>query len=91
MSPHVQMVIISFWVSGVTGEAIAGDTYSQLKKWQLDPQLLHGQVFDGPGAMAGRSKRVAARITALFPKAVFTHCAAHRLNLCAVKCCREVI
>ena len=42
--------------------------------------------------MAGKSKGAATRITSLYPKAVYTHCAAHRLNLCVVKCCdiREV-
>ena len=78
--------------SGVTGEAIAGDILEQLTEWQLEPQLLRGQAYDGAGAMAGRSKGAAARITSQYPKAVYTHCAAHRLNLCVVKCCsvREV-
>ena len=42
--------------------------------------------------MAGQTKGTAARIQSLYPKAVYTHCAAHRLNLCVVKCCsiREV-
>ncbi len=74
-------------MSGVTGEAIAGDILSKLTIWQLDPQLLRGQSFDGAGAMAGRSKGVAARITSLYPRAVYTHCAVHRLNICVVKCC----
>ena len=39
--------------------------------------------------MAGRT---AAHILSIYPKAVYTHCAAHQLNLCIVKCCniREV-
>ena len=37
--------------------------------------------------MAGSSKGTAARITSLYPKTLYTHCAAHRLNLCVVKCC----
>ncbi len=79
-------------LSGVTGEAIAGDILAQLTEWQLDPKLLRGLAFDGAGAMAGKSKGAAARLTSLYPKAVYTHCAAHRLNLCVVKCCdiREV-
>lgn len=79
-------------LSGVTGEAIANDIISQLSDWQLDPQLLRGQAFDGAGAMAGRTRGASSRIMALYPKALYTHCAAHRLNLCVVKCCsiREV-
>lgn len=78
--------------SGVTGEAIADAILEQLAKWQLQPQFLRGQAYDGAGAMAGRSKGTGARIAALHPKALYTHCAAHRLNLCVVKCCsiREV-
>ena len=37
--------------------------------------------------MAGKSKGVAAVIARLNPKALYTHCASHRLNLCVVKCC----
>ena len=42
--------------------------------------------------MAGQTKGVAARICAKYPKALYSHCASHRLNLCIVKCCsiREV-
>ena len=35
--------------------------------------------------MAGRSKGVATKITGPYPKALYTHCAAHWLNLCVVK------
>ena len=37
--------------------------------------------------MSGSSKGVAARITSKYPKALYTHCASHHLNLCVVKCC----
>ena len=78
--------------SGVTGEALADDILSALVEWQLQPQLLCGQAYDGAGAMAGKSKGVASRILSKYPKALYTHCAAHRLNLCVMKCCsiREV-
>ena len=32
--------------------------------------------------MAGHSKGVAAQIYAKYPKAIYSHCALHRLNLC---------
>ena len=78
--------------SGVTGEAIARYILAQLSEWQLEPQFLRGQSYDGAGAMAGKAKGAAAIITSTYPKALYTHCAAHRLNLCVVKCCniREV-
>ena len=37
--------------------------------------------------MAGRRKEAASRITDLYPKAKYTHCAAHALNFCIVKYC----
>ena len=42
--------------------------------------------------MAGKSKGAAACITAKHPKALYTHCASHRLNLCDAKSCtiREI-
>ena len=42
--------------------------------------------------MAGKSKGAASYITTKQPKALYTHCASHRLNLCVVKCCsiREI-
>ena len=79
-------------MTGVTGEAIASNILDQLTKWQLQPQLLRGQAYDGAGSMAGKINGVAACIASLHPKAVYTHCASHRLNLCIVKCCsiREI-
>ena len=79
-------------VNGVTGEAIADTILTQLNSWQLPASLLRGQGYDGAGAMSGYIRGVAARISTHYPKALYTHCAAHRLNLCIVKCCsiREV-
>ena len=78
--------------SGVTGIAIAEGILSKLTEWQLQLQFLCGQAYDGAGAMAGKSKGVAARIHSQYRKALYTHCASHRLNFCVMKCCsiREV-
>ena len=64
----------------------------KLSKWQLELEHLRGQAYDGAGAMAGKSKGAASHIITKQPKALFTHCASHRLNLCVVKCCsiREI-
>lgn len=68
-------------------EALASSILKQLSEWALPLTLLRGQAYDGAGAMAGCSKGVATRINDKFPKALYIHCAAHRLNLCVVKCC----
>ncbi len=68
--------------SGVTGEALVGTIINSLEnKWQLNVQKLCGQAYDGAGAMAGKN-RVAARI---IPKALYTHCSSHVLNLCVAQ------
>ncbi len=43
---------------------------------------LCGQAYDGAGAMAGKNRGVAATIMSAYPKAVYTHCSSHVLNLC---------
>ncbi len=73
--------------TGVTGEAIASRILHHLDIWQLPASQLRGQTYDGAGAMAGKTKGAARRIMDLHPKAIYTHCAAHVLNLCVVKCC----
>ncbi len=73
--------------TGVTGQAIADRLLGHLVTWQLPASQLRGQTYDGAGAMAGKRKGAASRITEHHPKATYTHCAAHALNLCVVKCC----
>ena len=41
--------------------------------------------YDGAGAMAGSVRGVSSRIVRVYPKAIYTHCASHVLNLCVVK------
>ena len=50
-------------------------------------KFLQVQAHDGAGAMAGCSKGVEIHIQDKFPKALYTHCAAHHLNIFVVKCC----
>ena len=70
----------------MTGEALADDIVENLaSNWQLNMQKLCGQAYDGAGAMAGKTRGVAARIMASYPKAVYTHCSSHVLNLCVVR------
>lgn len=74
---------------GVTGEAILEYILSQLSVWQLPVTKLHGQSYDSAGAMSGSVRRAAGRISAKYPKALYVHCAAHRLYLCVMKCCNN--
>ena len=71
----------------MSGQAIADRLLGLLQLWRLPTSQLIGQTYDGAAAMAGKNKGAAARITEIHPKAIYTHCAAHALNLCVVKCC----
>ena len=42
---------------------------------------LIGQGYDGCSAMAGMLNGVQAKIREIYPKALYVHCSAHRLNL----------
>ena len=37
-------------------ESAANGILAKLVEWQLQPQLLQGQAYDGSGAIAGKSK-----------------------------------
>lgn len=74
-------------LTGVTGNTIADHILCLLANWQLSASNFRGQTYDGAGAMAGKSRGAAAHIQEAFPKAIYTHCAVHALNLCVVKCC----
>ncbi|XP_025406423.1 uncharacterized protein LOC112680531 isoform X2 [Sipha flava] len=49
------------------------------------------QGYDGGANMSGKYRGVQARILNLQPKAIYTHCASHRLNLTLIKACRDMI
>ena len=73
--------------SRVTREALGDNIVESLaSNWQLNMQKLCGQAYDGAGAMAGKTRVVAAHIMASYPKAtcMYTHCLSHVLNLCVV-------
>ena len=74
-------------VTGAGREAIVDHILQLLADRELAAADLRGQTYHGPGAMAGKNKGAASHIQEVFPKAIYTHCAAHALNLCVVKCC----
>ena len=70
--------------NGITGLALAEKLESASQdKYGLDMINLR----DGAGNMSGVRNGLAARVTQEFPKAVYTWCSCHKLNLCVVKSC----
>ena len=67
---------------GVTGEDLASYILCSIEDiMSLDPNLLVGQCYDGCSSMSGECKGAAAIIRKKYPKAIYTHCSAHRLSL----------
>ena len=59
----------------------------------LNINRCRGQCYDGAGTMAGAIRGVAAQIISEEPRALFTHCYGHALNLAAsdsIKKCKVV-
>jgi hypothetical protein len=63
------------------------DTLEQL---QIPLHFCRCVNFDGASNMSGRLNGLQARICRLVPKAIYFHCAAHRLNLVVVSACHSV-
>ena len=52
-----------------------------LLRFQIPLSKIRGQCYDGCSTMAGAKSGVAPRIAEKEPRAVFTHCFGHSLNL----------
>ena len=73
---------------GVTGESLSTLILDAMDRHGLKTTYLRGQGYDGAGNMAGSVREVQARIKAKHPKAVYFHCASHKLNLVIVGTCK---
>lgn len=68
-------------VYDLTGEKSTQKILEECEKLGLDLNKLIGQGYYGTGKMSRQFNGVQSRIRQLYPKAVFVHCASHRLNL----------
>ena len=73
---------------GTSGQAVANLITEAVTELGLNLNDCVGQCYDGAGNMAGVTKGAAAIIRKTYPKAVYVHCASHRLNLCVMKSCQ---
>ena len=64
-----------------TAESITSAIKDALLRFQIPISKVRGQCYDGCSTMAGARGGVAAKIQQLEPRAVFTHCYGHALNL----------
>ena len=68
-------------LSEMNAEAIADKIIDTLSSFNVNLDKILGQGYDGCSTMAGKDNGVQARIRKKYPKAFFTHCSSHRLNL----------
>ncbi len=63
---------------------------NQLTKWGLQTTFLRGQGYDGASTMSGKVSGVQKRVKELYPRAMYTHCRSHALNLVGVHGCSDL-
>lgn len=99
VSNSEQMTIVMRWVSeslevheefiglynvpSVDAETLATVAKDALVRLNLSISKLRGQCYDGASAMAGTKSGVAKRILDDEPRAIYTHCYGHSINLAA--------
>ena len=64
----------------VESKKIYGVITDVLLRLNLAVSKVRGQCYDGASAMSGAKSGVVARVHAVEPRAVFTHCYGHALN-----------
>ena len=81
---NVRKEFVGFYAceDGVTGQAIATLILKAIQELGLSMDFCKGQCYDGAGNMSGPCNGAAAIVRRQYPKAIYTHCMAHRLNLC---------
>ena len=70
-----------------TGAAVATSILEALQIWSLVVKNCRGQGYDGAASMSSAARGTQAFIRQKSPKAVYTHCNAHCLNLAIVHSC----
>ena len=96
-SNHEKLTLIIRWVSddftvsdeflglyalsAIDAESIVDAMKDTFLRFEIPLTKLRGQCYDGCSTMAGAKAGIATKITALEPRAVFTHCYGHALNL----------
>ena len=86
--PRVKEMFLDFVQVDRTGRELASAILHRLRTWGLPLSILRGQCYDGASNMAGSRSGCSALIQQQAPMALYTHCAAHQLNLAVVSACK---
>lgn len=86
---NIQEKFLSFieCTLGLSGQNLCDTLLNELNRLGLDVANCRGQGYDGAGSVAGRKNGLSALFKKINPKALYTHCASHKLSLCVVKSC----
>ncbi len=76
-----------FEVTSTKAETIYAAITDVLLRLNLSLSRVRGQCYDGAATMSGAKSGVATRLCAAEPRAIFTHCYGHSLNLA---CCDTI-
>ena len=68
----------------LTAQGLSRYILQTLQKYQLDPECIVSQGYDGASVMSGSCSGVQTQIREVAPHAFYVHCNAHCLNLCLV-------
>ena len=73
---------------GTDGKQLAMLIESTCNAIGLELNMCRGQGYDGAANMAGLCNGAAKLFQCTYPKAIYFHCASHKLNLCVAQSCR---
>ena len=78
-----------YQISNTSADTIVVVIKDTLIRMSLNLNRCRGQCYDGAAAMAGAHKGVATQISSEEPRALFTHCYGHALNLAAYEAMKK--
>ena len=74
---------------GLSGQSLYRTIKEFLVSVGIDISDCRGQGYYGAGAVAGKNQGLSAHVLRVNPKALYTHCFCHRVNLVVVASCGE--
>ncbi|XP_011403267.1 PREDICTED: zinc finger MYM-type protein 1-like [Amphimedon queenslandica] len=75
--------------ASLDAESLTQYIVNTLSNYNLDPQLMVSQGYDGAAVMSGHCSGVQQRVRQVAPHAIYVHCYAHILNLVLVDCVKN--
>ncbi len=85
---QIREVFVDFLqVERITGKFLGNAILKWLRNHSISPADMRGQCYDGASNMSGARSGAKAVVQKDAPKAMYIHCAAHRLNLSIVSAC----